>query len=135
MKRALFVAGLLGCLSAPAFAVNVIVHPSNSSDLDQNAIKRIFLGKSKTFPSGSEAVPMGLDEDTTGYQAFSKSALNKSPSQLKAYWSKLVFTGKGSPPRAIASDAEMLALIAQNPNMIGYIEGDADGSVKVVATY
>jgi ABC-type phosphate transport system substrate-binding protein len=45
----------------------------------------------------------------------------------------LIFTGKGTPPKQSGSDADVKALIAKNPNMIGYIDASAvDGSVKVV---
>ncbi|OUS04061.1 phosphate ABC transporter substrate-binding protein, partial [Gammaproteobacteria bacterium 42_54_T18] len=39
---------LMLSLGISAYAeVSVIVHPSNSNSFDQNAIKRIFLGKSR----------------------------------------------------------------------------------------
>ena len=116
-------------------AVTVIVHPSNAASLDKSAISRIFLGKAKSFPGGGPAVPITLDEGTAGSEAFNGNVLNKSASQLKAYWSKLVFTGKGTPPKSVANDAEMIALISANPNMIGFIEGSGDGSVKVVGQF
>jgi len=40
--------------------VEVVVHPSNSAALDKDAIKRIFLGKTRAFPGGGEAVPIAL---------------------------------------------------------------------------
>lgn len=52
---------------------------------------------------------------------------------MKAYWSKLVFTGKGTPPQEVPGDAEVKALIGSNPSTIGYIDaGSVDASVKVV---
>ena len=62
--------------------------------------------------------------------------LNKSGSQLKSYWSKLVFTGKGTPPKVVANDAEVISLISANPNLIGYIDAAAvTGTVKVIAKF
>ena len=123
---------LAGTFSFNALAVTVIVHPSNGDALDQAAISRIFLGKAKSFPSGGAAVPITQE---AAADEFNEKVLNKSASQLKAYWSKLVFTGKGTPPKEVSTDAEMIALIASNPNMIGFIQGEADGSVKTVATF
>ena len=122
-------------VSCNAHAVSVIVHPSNGSDLDKSSISRIFLGKAKSFPGGGQAVPINLADGSSGSADFNDKVLNKSASQLKAYWSKLVFTGKGTPPKTVSSDSEMIALISANPNMIGFIEGGGDGSVKVVATF
>ena len=45
--------------SGAAFAeVAVIVHPSNANALGDSDISRIFLGKSKTFADGGQAVPI-----------------------------------------------------------------------------
>ena len=134
MKKTL-IAAVLTMASMNALAGSVIVHPSNAAALDNSSIKRIFLGKSKSFPGGSAAVPISLAEGSAGANTFNKGMLGKSASQLKSYWAKLVFTGKATPPKSVANDAEVLALIAANPNMIGYIEGAGDGSVKVVASY
>lgn len=116
-------------------AVSVIVHPSNADSLDQKTVARIFQGKVKSFPSGGQVVPINQVESSAATESFNAKVLNKSASQMKAYWSKLVFTGKGQPPKEVANDAEVIALIAANPNMIGYIEGAGDGSVKVVANF
>ncbi len=116
--------------------VEVVVHPSNSAALDKDAIKRIFLGKTRAFPGGGEAVPIALKEGSAENQEFTKSVLSKTPKQLKAYWAKMVFTGKGTPPRQIDGTAKILELIAANPNLIGFIPaGSASGGVKVVGKF
>ena len=49
------------------------------------------------------------------------------------YWSKLIFTGKGQPPRS-AKPGRSQKLVANNPNTIAYIDkGSVDSSVKVVS--
>ncbi|WP_334313334.1 hypothetical protein [Psychrosphaera algicola] len=48
----------------------------------------------------------------------------------------MVFTGKGSPPREVSNDAEMLELIKANPSLIGYVSsGSITSDVKVIATF
>jgi ABC-type phosphate transport system substrate-binding protein len=124
-------------LSAFASAeVEVIVHPSNGAALDQDAIQRIFLGKTRAFPGGGEAVAISAKEGSPEEAEFTEKVLSKSPKQLKAYWAKMVFTGKGTPPRQIDSAAEMVKLISANPNLIGFIPAGTGGSgVKVVAKF
>lgn len=113
--------------------VAVIVHPSNSSALTKNDVNRIFVGKMKAFPGGGKAEPVNQVEGTAATDTFNSSILNKSSSQLKAYWSKLVFTGKGNPPKALNSDADVIAYVAANPDAIGYISsGAAANGVKVI---
>ncbi|WP_440055846.1 phosphate ABC transporter substrate-binding protein [Pseudoalteromonas sp. T1lg65] len=119
-----------------ASAVDVIVNPANGSALDENEIRQIFIGKSKSFSDGTKALPITQMEGSAVTEEFNQKVLNKSASQLKAYWSKLVFTGKGTPPKEANNDAEVIKLVASNPNLIGFVtSGAADGSVKVVKSF
>ena len=113
--------------------VAVIVHPSNGATIGKADITALFLGKKKAFPDGSSAVPIILNDATT--DEFNSKLLGKSASQLKSYWSKLVFTGKANPPKAVSSD-EMVQLIASNPNMIGFIDSSkVTPDVKVISQH
>ena len=114
--------------------VAVIVHPSASVDsLTADEISRLFMGKSKSFPNGSPAIALNQDDGSATRDVFNQEICNKSPSQYKAYWSKLVFTGKGTPPKDSGDDAAVNALVASNPKMIGYVDASVvDDSVKVI---
>ncbi len=123
-------------LSSVAYAgVAVVVHPSNANNLDAGTISKIFLGKTKSFPDGTKIIAIS-QEGTPAADEFNEKALKKSSSQLKAYWSKLVFTGKGTPPKGVATDGEVIELVKSNPNTIGFIsDGAATSDVKVIITY
>jgi ABC-type phosphate transport system substrate-binding protein len=111
----------------------VVVHPSNADALDSKLVQRIFLGKEKKFPSGSETVAVNQSADSSLRQSFDQDVLGRSSSQVSAYWSKLVFTGKGVPPKEVSSDAEVIELVSQNPAVIGYIDrASATDAVKIV---
>ncbi|NQD38389.1 phosphate ABC transporter substrate-binding protein [Permianibacter sp. IMCC34836] len=114
--------------------VSVVVHPSSpAASMSEDDISKLFLGKSKSFPNGDTAVPINQNEGSAVRDKFNDAVVKKNASQLKAYWSQLVFTGKGTPPKDAGDDAEVKKLVAANPNMIGYIDSSAvDGSVKVV---
>jgi ABC-type phosphate transport system substrate-binding protein len=126
---------LITMASSITFAeTSVIVSNSNlNSAMDQATVSRIFLGKAKSFPNGSQALPVDQDEGSKTREAFNTSILGKSDSQLKSYWSRLIFTGKGTPPKQSGTVAEIKTLVADNPNIIGYIDSSAvDATVKVV---
>lgn len=67
-----------------------------------------------------------------GFVSGSK-ATGRNAAQIKATWAKLLFTGKGNPPKEVSGNAEVKKFVAGNPAAIGYIDKAAvDGSVKVV---
>jgi ABC-type phosphate transport system substrate-binding protein len=126
---------LMAMASSVAFAeISVIVSNSNpNSAIDQTTVSKIFLGKTKSFPDGSQALPVDQDEGRKTREIFNTSILGKSDSQLKSYWSRLIFTGKGTPPKQSGTGMEIKTLVANNPNIIGYIDSSAvDDTVKVV---
>lgn len=123
--------------SAFVFAeVAVIVHPSvEHGSLTRAEVSRLFLGKSKSFPNGMHAVAVNQDEGSAVREKFIADVCEKSPSQYKAYWSRLVFTGKGVAPRDAGDDVAVKSMVASNPKMIGYVDASVvDATVKVVFT-
>ena len=122
--------------SLQSFAdVAVIVNPANSvKTLSVNETKAIFLGKTSKFPDGSKAVVIDQTDSSTTRSAFSDTVLGKTESQLKAYWSKRIFSGKGTPPKTVSDDAAVKKFVASTPGAIGYVDsGNVDSSVTVVS--
>ena len=121
--------------SAPAHAaLAIIVHPSNNmAGITADQAADIYLGKSGVFPNGQRVTPVDQVPSSPARQKFYKAVVKKDGSVLKVYWSKILFTGKGQPPREIGDDAEMKSWIASNPDAIGYVDGKfVDSTVKVL---
>ncbi|TQV75649.1 phosphate ABC transporter substrate-binding protein [Aliikangiella marina] len=114
----------------------VIVNPMNDSKLDKETIAKMFLGKTKYFSNGDKVVAISPKEKGATKQAFNEVVLDKSSSQLNAYWSKIIFTGKGRPPKEYDSDDEVKQQVASNGNVIGIIDAKSvDNTVKVVLRF
>lgn len=123
----------LGTGAAFADVVVVVSEKSAVTSLNKNQLVDIFLGKSARFPGGGLAVPIDQSEGTVARDEFYATFTGKTAAQLKAHWSKIIFTGRGQPPRAAPNSVETKKLLLQNPNAIGYIERSAvDASVRVV---
>ena len=113
----------------------IIVHPSNTVTMDKDTIAALYLGKISNFPDGKKSVPISLAEGTAVQQYFVANVLERNPSQLKAYWAKLIFTGQGKPPKEVASDSEVIELVSNNPNIIGFVdESSITSTVRTVLT-
>lgn len=126
---------LVSLYSLPVLAqVVVIVHPSNSAELNKSDITRIFLGKSTSFPNSNKAKAINQDVSSAVRQSFDSDILGRPTSQVQAYWNKLLFTGNGTPPDELANDADVINLVASDPSAIGYIDAaSATDAVKLVS--
>ncbi|WP_233716687.1 type 2 periplasmic-binding domain-containing protein [Ketobacter alkanivorans] len=134
-KLAVLMIAMLGS-SITLAEIAVIVHPANDSSLQADDIAKLYLGKSKKFSNGQSAIALDRGEGTELRVKFLESTVGKDESQMKSYWSRLIFTGKGIPPKVVETDAEVKELVSRNPDTIGYIDaGAVDDTVKVVATF
>ncbi len=125
----------MSLLSASALAeVAVVVNPASGvSSLTPGEVKKLFLGKKKSLPGGIKAEVVEQQPGSAARDAFNAAILKKNDKQLKAYWSKMIFSGKGSPPKQMADDAEVKAFVASTKGAIGYLSSNAvDDSVSVV---
>ena len=129
------VAALCFLMSAPIYAgTAVIINANNNSGIDIDTVKKIYLGKVKAFPDGSRAIPLTFEQGNNIRDAFNNNVLGKSESQYSAFWSKLVFTGKGVPPKEVDNDAAVIELVSQNPSVIGYVDkASVTDAVKVIS--
>ncbi|NOU50519.1 phosphate ABC transporter substrate-binding protein [Pseudoalteromonas sp. JBTF-M23] len=115
--------------------VAVIVNPSNGAAIDKDAIAKIYLGKTKSFSDGTKVNAVGLNSGSS-VDEFTTSVLGKSSSQYKAYWSKLIFTGKGTPPEALDNEQAVIDFVAANADAIGYVDSaKVTDNVKVVGKF
>jgi len=137
LKKMIRLALLVACFAVASAHSEVVVVVSASSpvtELSKSQVSKIFLGKSRRFPDGSRAVPLNQREGNSDRDSFYQRVSGKSPSQVKAHWSKLIFTGRGQPPKEAANGDAVKHLLANNSVNIGYIDQAAvDDSVKIVA--
>ena len=77
-------------------------------------------------------IPIDQAADSAIYVEFYKKATGRDSAQVKAIWSRILFTGRGVPPKQLADSAAVRKAVAANPRAVGYIEKSAvDASVKV----
>ena len=133
MKKLILAMSVFLASSMAISAPVVIGNPAGVDSLSQSDVKKLFLGKMKKLSNGADPVVIEYPDGTPIRADFHGIATNKSESQLQAYWSKLIFTGKGTPPKEANSSAEVISEVSSNPNAIGYIDSsEVTGSVKVL---
>ena len=129
MKTVLLSALAATTLSAGAETVVIVSQQNAASRMFSEQASQFFLGKSNQFTPIDQADGSPIRAD------FYRKVADKDPAQVKALWSKLIFTGKATPPKEYATSAEVKKAVAADPKAIGYIEKAAvDDTVKVILT-
>jgi ABC-type phosphate transport system substrate-binding protein len=127
LSRLAAAAAMVAASSAYADIV-VIVNPA-AGTLTAEQVSDIYLGRNATF------TPTDQPEGSAVRNDFYKKATGRDPAQVKAVWSRLVFSGKGQPPKEYADAAAVKKAVAADPKAVGYIDKSAvDGTVKAALT-
>jgi ABC-type phosphate transport system substrate-binding protein len=132
--RAVLILALLPVTRAqPALTLVVIVNPSiGVQHLSRREALDIFLGRYRTFPSGASALPIDLDINSEERKQFYLVLAHKDPADMGSYWARLTFSGKISPPFAVADGHMAVDIVANNPNAIAYVDrAYVDNRVRV----
>lgn len=118
---------VMGVAQAETVVIVSAKNPATRMFSEQAA--QFFLGKSTMFTPVDQADGSAIRND------FYKKVTDKDAAQVKAIWSKLVFTGKATAPKEYKSNADVKKAVADDPKAIGYIDKSAvDDSVKVILT-
>ncbi len=134
-RRLALLLTLLGlCAGIPARAEMVIVAGARSgiTELSREHAEKLYLGRTTTLSDGTPVTLMDLPVGPTRDDFYLKLA-GKNSTQIRAYWSRLVFTGRAMPPREADSIAEARQWLADIPNLIGYLDkGDVTPGMRVL---
>jgi len=84
----------LGASSISAEVVAVVSTKSPISTLSKGQIIDIFLGRRTHYPDGTLAVPIDQTEGSAERNEFYNKIADMSAAQVKAFWSKIIFTGR-----------------------------------------
>jgi len=113
----------------------VVVHPDNPvRALTAKEVTEIFLGRTRAFSSGEFAVPLDLPAESPARVRFYETLTGVPMAQVNSYWSRLMFSGQVTPPRALPDEASVGLAVRRQRGAIGYLTQEpADASLRVVA--
>jgi ABC-type phosphate transport system substrate-binding protein len=104
-----------------AVIVNLAATP-----LSKEQIADLYLGRSDYFTPIDQVVGSAI------YVEFYKKVTGRDSAQIRAIWSRILFTDRGVAPKQLPNSAAVKKAVAANPKAVGYIEKSAvDASVKV----
>jgi ABC-type phosphate transport system substrate-binding protein len=114
-------------LLAAAHADVVVIGNLAAPTMTKDEVAQFFLGKSQAMK------PLDRPSSEPIKALFYQKLSGQDLSQVKATWSRLVFTGKASAPKEMPDSAAVKKAVSADPKAIGYIDrSEVDGTVKVI---
>ncbi len=110
---------IISC-TATAELVVVVGKDSPLEELGRNEVANIFLAKTNRLADGSRIRPLELSDE--GYKAdFYRKIAGKTLPQINSYWTTLIFTGKGRPPKNVTETSSLVDKLNSDPHTISYL--------------
>jgi TonB family protein len=109
-----------------ATEVKVVVIANGSIKVDiisANDVKSVFLEEENSLRDSVHVEPV-LEKEGAVHEAFLHEYIGGTDDDLQNYYRALVFSGRGSMPRELASDAEVVAYVARTKGAIGYVSSE-----------
>jgi len=129
----LFIFAALTLSTSVAFAEIVVIGNihNNVPLMTKKQVQEIFLGRTRTFSNGIRALPL----DVVGLRSkFYKKLTNRPIEQINAYWARLKFSGRSSPPHLKPDQQSAISAVSSGKGVIAYIDRDQldETQVKVL---
>lgn len=110
----------------------LIVNAANpASSISQDELGRIFLKKMAKWQDGVRIEPVDLGAGSSVRARFSQSVHGKETAAVKAYWQKMIFSGREVPPPELGSAAEVVAFVGSHRGGVGYVPEGTDLGERV----
>ena len=103
----------------------IIVNKETSIEsLSLNTLVDIYTNNKTKWDSG-EKIHVSMLNKGPVHDTFSREMIGMSPKKLVGVWKKVIFTGLGTPPKILETEAEMIEYVAVTKGAIGYISHPA----------
>jgi ABC-type phosphate transport system substrate-binding protein len=114
--------------------VVVIGHPGlGFASLSEQTVRDLYLGKTVQLSNGTRVEIIDLPVGHPVRNRFYIYIIGRDPGQMRAYWAKRIFTGKGTPPDTRPDERSVVRWVAAAPGRIAYVSADmVDDSVMVL---
>ncbi len=113
--------------------VVVVSAKSGIDHLTRAELVNIYMGRYRALPDGRVAYPIDLPDNHPARAQFYRKLVGKELSEINAYWARLVFSGKTTPPRPASHVAEAVEWVGSREGAVAYMERNRlDERLKVV---
>jgi signal recognition particle receptor subunit beta len=132
----LIAASLLGLGLARAEVVVVVDADAGIDQLTRDQVINIYLGRHRKLPTGIAAQPVDLPPTDKLRTEFYRKLVDKDLSEINAYWARLYFSGKTTPPMQASAAADALKHVIGKAGGIAYLDkSQVDPRLRIVYTF
>ena len=114
----------------------VVVHRDNPTmSVTRAELSAMYMKRKRSWRDGRAIFPVDQRAGSPLREEFSRTIHGKNAAYVTRYWQRLIFSGRGIPPRQLRSDAAVLDAVKNNRDAIGYVarETPPGDGVKVIA--
>ncbi len=115
-----------GVFTSSIYADIVIVANSlnDTQSMTKQQLRSIFLGQRIKWDD-NQRIKVAIQHKTDLHKKFVRSFTQKNLSQFEAWWKRMIFTGKGLPPKGFESEEKLIEYIVKTEGAIGYISSQS----------
>lgn len=95
---------------------------SSPATLDVDEIRKIFMGNVNRHG----LTPVAQSTGSPARVIFNTRVVGLTESRIQAYWAQMRFSGRGTPPAQLSSEAALISHLQNTPQSIGYVTNLAE---------
>ncbi|UAA37826.1 hypothetical protein KIH87_14105 [Paraneptunicella aestuarii] len=109
----------------------LVVVNSNSglTSLSQEQVISLFLGRTQFLPTGSKAKPFDFPIESNNRASFYEALTGKNIADIDAYWARLRYSGRASPPLPLSNSEEIIKRLREQDSAIAYLPAEYASSL------
>ncbi len=110
----------------------VVSEKSELASLSNDEVRQLYMGTASSV-AGDRVMLLDMPDGSAVRRAFYSSVAGKTESQLKSYWARMIFTGRGTPPKQVRDSRDMVSKLKADTKKIGYLDkNDLQPGLKVL---
>ncbi|AHF02069.1 hypothetical protein THIAE_10135 [Thiomicrospira aerophila AL3] len=102
----------------------LLVNQPDAKSILADDLVQIYMMRQRVWPSGEPIHVFRLPSRHPIHITFVKDQLDIETEELERVWSRLVFSGRGNPPRVVTTEGDMVRAVLSTPGAIGYVSYD-----------
>jgi hypothetical protein len=115
----------------------IIINADRPVDaLKHEEVVNIFMGRYRKLADGKTVLPLDIKDEAELRSDFYRLLLDKNLAEINAYWARLIFSGRITPPTLLNTQQDVINNISENIDSIGYIDRkNLNQKVKAVYSF